>query len=112
MIDERWEMDTLFLVFEEDFRFYPEDGDGKVRANARAQPAPDLAQEGAAAEPKTGRKVPGRVPPLDLAFHAREPSARAPGGFQFKAGPGWPVTPPCPRRRHVSLPPMATWPRP
>lgn len=86
MLDERWEWDTLFLIFEEDFRFYPSDGDNKVAATTPAQVAADLSEEALRQEPKTGRKVrKGPLPP-SRTLGTREPSARDPVGIQSKTG--------------------------
>ena len=54
MLDPRWEDDTLFLIFEEDFRFRPEEAPGRRPSTELTEefedPAPNVAT-GSSGEP-------------------------------------------------------------
>lgn len=75
MLDPRWEPDTLFLVFEEDFRFRPEEAPGR-RPLAELEGVPQLGEAtGASDVSSVDARVRGR-PCVSPQARPREPTAR------------------------------------
>ncbi len=95
MMDERFPKDTLFLVFEEDFRWWPDENEPLERA--KGYDARVKARKERAGDPSTGRTLVSPPPPA-YAPGGPASSSTAPPGPPGQNVESWYKTPPDSRR--------------
>ena len=93
MLDPRWEEDTLFLIFEEDFRFRQTESPGRRPATElTALPGPDAPGSGAGGSGEADLKVVEQKNPVKHPKWPCEPTALGHFGGVTVASPSLAAT--------------------